>query len=405
MIKKISVLFLLAVIYLPSNAVFAQVTTNALLAEHKIVPVIELKGGAYERGFQHGTKLKKEIADVFAKWKMNIRETTKGDPDSVLNAFRAAINFEPITRKYIPGLLDEMRGMATASGQTYADVFAFQLVDEFWVYLDKQSNTTNHHCSGIGVPATANHPAYIAQNMDLENYMNGYQVLLHLMPTATEPEQYIPSCAGLVALNGMNDKGIGLCMNTLMELEASTDGLPVAFIIRAVLAKNSGADALKFLQTVKHASGQNYILGIGDSVYNFEASSNKVVRFFPVAGSSLVYHTNHALANHDVKAWYKKHHAEVLAGETKNNNSEARFTSLQERLNRKNLEISMDTIKNTLRSKDNVLNPVCRPFKEGGGGFTFSSILFTLGGKRSVQLTYGSPDQSEYREYFFLELF
>jgi len=368
----------------------------------KKVPVIELKGTAYERGWQHGTQLKHEIAAVYTKWKENIRGMGGINPDSLLQAFKSATNFEPAIRKYTPQLLDELKGIADGSGQPYKDVFAFQLVDEFWVYLDKQMNTGNHHCSGIGVQATATHPAYIAQNMDLENYMQGFQVLLHMASSATEPEQYILSCAGLVALNGMNEKGIGMCMNTLMELQAAADGLPVAYVVRAVLNKKNGDEAIQFLQTVKHASGQNYILGVVDSVYDFEASASQVTRFVPRPGDhSLVYHTNHALANHDVKEWYKKYHEQVLAGETAGKNSEIRFASLQKRLNKKPEDISAEWIKTTLRSKDNAANPVCRPYQEGGGGFTFSSILFTFGGKRSVQLTRGSPDESEYAEYFF----
>ena len=109
------------------------------------------------------------------------------------------------------------------------------MVDEFWVYLDRLNNIQKHHCSAIGVAAAASHPAYVSQNMDLESYMNGYQILLHIAATDTEPEQYILSCAGLIALNGLNEKSIGLCMNTLMELAASTDGLPVACIVRGVL--------------------------------------------------------------------------------------------------------------------------------------------------------------------------
>jgi isopenicillin-N N-acyltransferase-like protein len=370
--------------------------------EGKTVPVIELSGDGYNRGFQHGTVLKKEIAAVYEKWKKNISNSTGKDPDTVLNAFRSAINFEPITRKYCPGILEEMKGIAAGSGQRYEDVYAFQLVDEFWIYLDKQRKSNNHHCSGMGVAATTNHPAYIAQNLDLENYMHGYQVLLHLAPTKTEPEQYILSCAGLVALAGMNEKGIGLCLNTLMELKASEDGLPVAFMIRGILAKQKGTDAMKMLQTVKHASGQNYILGIADSVYNFEASSNEVVRYIPKGSDgSLVYHTNHALVNHDVKEWYKNYHQQVLAGETKNRNSETRFASLEKRLTSRAYDMSVEIIKTTLRSKDDNYNPVCRAWREGGGGFTFSSLIFTLSGKRSLQLTYGSPDRSEYREYFF----
>lgn len=366
------------------------------------VPVIELSGDSYNKGFQHGTQLKKEIAEIFIKWKSNIRSAVKGNPDSVLTVFLQSTNFKPAIQKNTPGIIDELKGIAAGSGQSFDDVYAFQLVDEFWVYLDKQSNTANHHCSGIGVAATASHPAYIAQNMDLENYMQGYQVLFHLSANNNEPEQYILSCAGLIALNGMNAAGIGLCMNTLMELQAATEGLPVAFVIRGVLNKQHGNEALDFLQTVKHASGQNYILGIADSVYDFEASSNQVVRFFPKDGdNSVVYHTNHALANHDVKDWYKEYHQQVIANVSKHENSTIRFASLQYHLNKNTSDISSDVIKTTLRSKDDAKNPVCRTFKENGYGFTFSSVLFTLSGKRSIQVTNGSPDQSDYKEYFF----
>lgn len=382
--------------------VIAQPLSHPAPEANRVIPVLELNGNPYDRGFQHGSQLKLEIAGVYAKWKSNIRRASSGDPDSVLKAFLQATNFLPATEKYAPGVAEELKGIAAGSGQTFEDVFAFQLVDEFWVYLDKQFNTANEHCSGIGVAATGNHPAYIAQNMDLESYMEGYQVILHIPGTTNEPEQYILSCDGLVALGGMNEYGIGLCLNTLMELQASTDGLPVAFIIRAVLAKKEGNEALEFLKTVKHASGQNYILGIVDSVYDFEASSGQVVRYLPRMGeTSIVYHTNHAIANHDVKKWYKKYHEKVLSGDAGNGNSEIRFASLQQRLQTPPSGISTEIIKATLRSKDNVLNPVCRPYRETSGGFTFSSVLFTLGGKRSVQFTYGSPDQSEYHEYFF----
>ena len=365
------------------------------------VPLVELAGTAYERGLQHGKHLQKEITEVFEKWKANIRKSVKGDPDSLLTVFLAATDFERSAKKYSPDMLKEINGIAKGSGQSYKDVFAFQLVDEFWIYLDKQFNTKNHHCSGIGVAATKNHPAYLAQNTDLEAYMHGYQVLFHIPATRNEPEQYILSCAGLVALNGMNEKGIGVCVNTLMELQASTDGLPVAFILRELLKHNTGKEALDFLKTIKHASGQNYILGVADSVYDFEASASQVVRYIPAGGKqTVVYHTNHALVNHDVKEWYQQYHQRVLAGETRNWNSESRFTALENRLTLSPEEISADVIKNTLRSKDDARNPVCRPYRQGAG-FTFSSVVFTLGGTRSVQLTYGSPDQSEYHEYFF----
>lgn len=219
------------------------------------VPVIELQGNGHQRGLQHGKILKKEIAAIFFKWKNGIQDNTKQNADTVITAFLKTTNFEPAIRKYTPEIYEEIKGIAAGSGQSFQDVLCFQLVDEFWVYIDRLHNIKKHHCSDIGVAATSSHPAYVSQNMDGESYMNGYQILLHIAPTAKEPEQYVLSCSGLVALNGVNSKGIGLCMNTLMDLTASVDGLPVACIVRGVLAQKDGASALKFLKTVPHASG------------------------------------------------------------------------------------------------------------------------------------------------------
>ncbi len=368
----------------------------------RIVPVVELTAGSsYERGAQHGRELANQIAEVITKFKANIQENTGKDPDTVISEFLKATNFQPAIEKYTPGLLDEIKGIAYGSRQDLNDIFAFQLLDEFWVYLDQLKNSSNHHCSSIGVAAAADHPAYIAQNMDLETYLQGYQVLLHIAATEKEPEQYVLSSAGLIALTGMNAKGIGVCVNTLMELKASSDGLPVACVVRGILSKSSGEDALKYVQGVKHASGQNYLLGVQEKVYDFEASANEVVRFLPTNNTNLVFHTNHALVNNDVKPWYEEYHQKVLAGETGEKNSETRFASLTVRLDKPVSDISIDVIKSTLRSQDNQKYPISRNLREGVAIYTFSSVVFTLTGKRSVQVTFGPPDQSQYQEHFF----
>jgi len=363
----------------------------------KNVAVIELQGNGRQRGLQHGKVLKTEIAAVFSKWKNSIQNDTKQNADTVITAFLKATNFEPAIRKHTPEIYEEIKGIAESSGQSFQDVLSFQLVDEFWVYIDRLNNIKKHHCSDIGVAATNTHPAYVSQNMDLESYMNGYQILFHIAPTMSEPEQYVLSCSGLVGLNGVNSKGIGLCMNTLMELTASADGLPVACIVRGVLAQKDGESALNFLKTVPHASGQNYTLGTVDKVYDFEASSNKVVRYLPdPSNESLVYHTNHPIANDDVKPWHQAFQKKVVAGEANDDNSVIRLASLKNRLNIPVAEISDTVLKEAFRAKDDPKNPVCRTFQDGKSGFTFSSVIFTLGEKPSIQLTNGSPDQSEY---------
>ncbi|RYZ37342.1 MAG: hypothetical protein EOP49_31785 [Sphingobacteriales bacterium] len=370
--------------------------TVADSAHTKNVPVIELQGNGYQRGVQHGKILKAEIADLYKKWKTDIQASTKQNADTVIDHFYRATNFKPAIKKWTPEIYEEIRGIAESSGQTFKDVFCFQMADEFWVYLDKVKNAEVNHCSGIGVAATGSKPTYIAQNLDGPSFMNGSQVLLHIKAYKNEPEQYVLSSAGLVAMNGINASGIGVTVNTLMQLNASPEGLPVACVVRGVLVRTDRKSALDFLQAVKHASGQNYIIGSADSVYDFEASANKVVRFLPVATNpSLVYHTNHPVINDDIKPWHKENVQKLLAGETASSTF-TRFMTLKNRLDITDQNFSDATIKETLRSKDNEKFPVCIAYQSGKGGFTFSSVIYTLGRNPTVQITNGSPDQAEY---------
>ena len=317
---------------------------------------------------------------------------------TLISEFLHVTDFIPAIKKWTPDLLDEVKGIADGSGQTFETIFAYQLPDEIWVYFDKLDA---HHCSGLGVAKTATHPAYVAQNLDLESWRHGSQTVLHVLQSETLPEQFIFTTAGLIAANGVNNSSIGVCVNTFMQLNASPDGLPVAFVVRGLLASTSEKSALEFIKNVKHASGQNYILGINDKVFDFEASATGVVQFTPVVGGSLVYHTNHPLANENLKPWWAQRTRQMTSEERRYSNSHVRFASLQTRLAKRDIDIVEQKIKETLRSRDSDWNPVCRSLKSGGAIFTFGSTIMTLSGHPSLQVTYGPPDLSEYVVYSF----
>ncbi|QES89222.1 C45 family autoproteolytic acyltransferase/hydolase [Rhizosphaericola mali] len=379
--KNFTTLFLLS-LFVATNA--QQKNT----VKPKDVPVIELSGKPYDRGFQLGQTYKTETAALYKRWKEDLANSLQQDADSIIDDFYQNTHFQAALQKWTPDLLDEIKGLAAGSGQSYKDVYCFQLMDEFWVYANKKMHGEKHHCSGLGIAAQDGNPTYISQNLDAPNYMNGAQILIHLVAYKNHPEQYILSAAGLLALNGVNANGIGLTVNTLMDLQASDDGLPVFAMIRGILKQKNIKDALAFVQNVKHASGQNYIIGNADSVYDFEASSNKVVRYIPdPKNPKIVFHTNHAVANDDIKPWYK---GRVYK------DSRIRFDAIKNRLEAKNVNLNVATVETTLRSKDDANTPICRPFGANEYVFTFSSVIFTLGKNPTVQLTNGSPDQADY---------
>ena len=359
----------------------------------RIVRVLQLSGSPYERGLQHGRELRPEIARMVGLWKKDLQEQSKMDPDAFLQKFFAETNFLPAIKRWTPDLLDEIKGIAEGSGQPYQTMLAYQMVDEIWVYFDKPAS---HHCSGMGVIRSESHPAYIAQNMDLESYRDGSQVVLHIAEGPSAPEQFVFTAAGLIATNGMNNRSIAITANTLLDLSATPDGLPVACVVRGVLARGKGEEVLSFIKTIKHASGQNYIVGVGDRVYDFEASANKVVEFRPAPDGSVVYHTNHPLANDDLKPWHEKQIKAMTLEEKNKGDSEVRLNSLATRLRKPTSAINEQVIKETLQSKDSMDHPICRTVAAGGGWFSFGSTIMTLSDKPFFQVTMGPPDSNRF---------
>ncbi|MFH0990550.1 MAG: C45 family peptidase [bacterium] len=259
----------------------------------------------------------------------------------------------------------------------------------------------NDHCSALGVAKNSTHPTFIAQNLDIEGFRHGYQTLLHIAEDGDTPEQYIFTIAGVLAANGMNNRSIGVCVNTLMQLSACSDGLPVDFVVRGILSARTEKEALNFVKTVKHASGQNYLIGSGERIINFEASAKKVVEFRIQGRDRLVYHTNHPLANDDWKPWHKRWMERIPQGQLKLGDSYVRFASLESRLHDSVKVVDEDFIQNILRSKDSGRSPVCRPHRPGVSVFTFGSFIMNLSDKPSLLISVGPPDKNDYLRFEF----
>ncbi len=358
---------------------------------------LNFQGSGYPLGYIHGSVLQLEISEIVSKWKANTSSQLGKDADVVIDSFFAYANFDEAIKTWTPELYDEVLGIAEGSGQAFNDILVLNLLDEFWVYLN---DPTLHHCSAIGVPAINGRPTYVSQNMDIENYTDGYQTLIQLNPGRDGPNQMILTFPGLIVLNGMNDQGVGVCVNTLMQLKAASSGVPVAFVIRHILSLTDKEEILEFIQNVPHASGQNYIIGIKNEIYDFEASATKVIQYKPDNKTGVVSHTNHPLVNDDYKNWYLKDGELNLGAKPGKSNSELRLADLEMKMSSNN-GVDDSAIMASLRSKDNKNHPVCRSYKEGNFGFTFASVIMTLSEQPYLEVTAGPPDESGYKRIDF----
>jgi isopenicillin-N N-acyltransferase like protein len=359
-------------------------------ANHFIV--VDLHGPPYERGLEHGHKLKAEIVQGIAIWKQNLTSTFGVDADDFIKTFLLKTDYLPFIKQWTPDLLEEVKGIAKGSGVDFDTILAFQLMDEYWV---NGPALEHEHCSAMGLQGKGGEPTVIAQNMDLESFRNGFQTILHIHE-ASGKEKLVLSQPGLIAFNGVNNAGIAVNTNTLAQLAHGRTGLPVAFIVRGILERESLADAAAFVKGITHASGQNYTIGDPTHVAYFEASAHSVVEVFGSPGT-FILHTNHPVVNIDYGVPVSK---EMVTPGTLDN-SHIRYQTLQNRLSAGPGDDPLKLIQETLRSRDSATDPVSRPLLPGASFFTYSSTIMVLSGKPHLIASPGPPDVIPYSTFQF----
>ena len=369
-----------------------------------------LQGTARERGRIHGESLKSEIREMLELAKEGAREAGV-NPEDYIQQITGRTGLLAAAQKWTPHLVDEIRGIAEGAGLDFKTVVAWNFLDESDWFLNERrwanpSSAKNNRCSVIGVWRDGDHPALLAQNADMGPSFDGCQTLFHIKHSESDLEELVLTCPGCVGIYGLNNRSIGVCLNALTnQLNKSSDGLGTIFIARGILAQKTWEDAVKFVQSVKHASGEAYTIGGPEQVACFEGSANKVSQFIPYPAAKTVYHTNHPLANDDL--WLDVNHLDRVAPELRESfkkfqrNSETRLQSLKKRLDDTARPVTVEAMKSILSSHDSQEFPVCRHGRPGEGNITTFSMVMELKPSPELHVAPGPPCRTEFKTYRF----
>ena len=156
----------------------------------------------------------------------------------------------------------------------------------------------------------------------------------------------------------------------------------------SVLEKASFEAAVKFIKAIKHASGQNYIIGSKHDIISLECASDLVTEYWPDSTKNYTFHTNRPLTNNS-------YHPAYLA------NLKALYCSIPESISftderlesikkviLNNKHISLVTITDALSTK-----PICN-------GNTFVSTILEFNNDYSeLRISPGKPDSTKYIEF------
>jgi hypothetical protein len=345
----------------------------------KPIVVLNLVGDPYSRGRQFGSSRGMHIRLFLRDWLQWLGRLGVPDPQEYALGMLQATRFRQCILEHAGELLKEVNGIADGADVSRDLLLAAQLMDEEWAYRPEGLRHAEgmQKCSSVALRTRVGR-TWIGQNMDLGGYTDGHQLALRISSSAYEREMLIFTIGGMIALMGVNGKGMGVCVNSLPQLPSARDGLPVAFVIRKLLQEDTVATAARLLATLPHSTGQHYLLADSAELRSFEVSSASVTEYSP-ADPMCILHTNHPLVGATVNTVAARYQA----------NSLARLRSLQMRLTAE--DPTLGKIKAALSSHDDVEFPICRPSpadhpqESPSATFTTGSMISELGNGKALE--------------------
>jgi len=385
---------------------YEEVKVSDLLTQ---IPEVVLEGTPRQRGRIHGETRKTGILSHIEQWKTYLEISNQMDPETYIDQFLEETNLLQAVKRWTPELLEEVQGIGEGAGVDFKMIFALQLPDEEWWFQGEKKaqglsgiGSNVDHCSAVGVQGQAGNSNFVAQNVDVPGYFDGHQVLLRIKEPKNNHESLVFSVDGMVALAGLNNHGIGICCNALLQLNHSKDGLPVAFVHRGVLSRSNFGDAIDFVFGIQHASGQNYIIGDPKQVVGLECSANKVVEQLPRREAAILCHTNHALLNDDILVRSDPGNSVNMPQPEKVlSDTEIRLNTLTGRMNSFAKPVQVEEIKSILSSHDPPENPICRHKTSNTATMTLGCLIMELTASPTLYLASSPPCSTTLFPYRF----
>ncbi|WP_084614869.1 C45 family autoproteolytic acyltransferase/hydolase [Nakamurella lactea] len=274
------------------------------------IPVIEISGNdARERGRSYGEQARPQIARSIEYYQQSFRRSTGLDWEQILQFVPA---WDELVEGYLPGITEEVRGIAEGSGYRLEEIQALNgrgelvrpevfasLMPDRPAGADKpgqdraDSDKAEDGCSSFAMLAESNSLSHVfaGQNWDWRHGVADTVVILRIV----QPDKPTIICqveAGQVGRHGVNSAGLALNANGLGGVFATGLGVPGTYVRRKILESWNMHDALQAIFRVTQAYNTNLLLTHRDNfAIDIEATSGRHGWMYPTDG--VLVHANH----------------------------------------------------------------------------------------------------------------
>ena len=247
-------------------------------------PEITVRGAPRELGRGIGEATREMIRGFLAYTRDRLARFGPVSPEEALAAAVASRSF---AEEYSQDLFAELSGMAEGSGVSVDEMVLLQVRNQL------RRNLTGG-CTAIALSRTisAAGTGIVAQNWDNEPRLDEFTVVLTRRPEG-KPATLTITQAGLIAYLGLNEAGIGLCMNTL-PAPSRYAGVPHYFTVAGMYETRSLDAAVAAVRRAHRAIPANIILSTPQGPADLEITVDGVY-VLQDQHREAVTHTNHCL--------------------------------------------------------------------------------------------------------------
>jgi isopenicillin-N N-acyltransferase-like protein len=253
------------------------------------IPLIEISGAdPVQRGRVYGEAARPQIETAIAFYAELFARSASLSWDQVVERSHAWV---PHIDDYLPGAVDEMRGIAEGSGRNLGEILALNGRAEL-SHVNPFDDVPGE-CTSFAImsEASGDGHVYCGQNWDWREGVRDTVVLLRIEQPG-KPTILMQVEAGQIGKHGANSAGLALNGNGLVASIPAGMGVPLNFIRRKVLEQWDMNAALRAVLRVRQSFSTNVLLTHRDDfAIDVETTPGRHGWLYPTDG--LLVHANH----------------------------------------------------------------------------------------------------------------
>nr|WP_259455776.1 C45 family peptidase [Bacillus sp. PK3_68] len=301
---------------------------------------MRVEGTAYECGKQIGEQAEREIQCALKAYKQLFMDTNK---TSWKEARERAAAYIPWIEKYDPFIMEEMKGISDGAKVELIDIVTLNARSEIMSAPDG--------CTSLAVvpPGTKNNKTLLAQNWDWMAAFKPSLIIVEIIQP-NRPKVLMCTEAGIVGKIGMNDSGIGVCLNYLSTTEQA-HGVPVHVILRGILNSQLFSQAVGQVSRLQRGTSANYLIATKEGeALDIESTCDDYDAIYLT--DDTIVHSNHFYGPKHIKI---KDLARLNFPDT-----HLRHGRGEKLLKKEHGKIDVETIKSLLSDHINYPDSICR---------------------------------------------